>query len=207
MKSLMSIPTLLTVIVVAGIIALIPLSPLPLSASSDSDDSETDAEQRLGQKNLGSGESDNFNCDENMITSATDGICIPSGPAPPTPPPPQTGAFTISGQGSGTVSCQGSQETATITISAQGAEDGTVTGTVALTRSGVPGGTFFSQVSGGTTDGNTFSLSGQDTGVLFCGLAAQQYTVSGDCGMNVMISYEQPDAIGTYTGDVECTLL
>jgi hypothetical protein len=207
MKSNIRIPTLLTVIVVAIVIALIPLSPLPLSASSDSYESETNAEQSLGQKNLGSGESDNFNCDENMITSATDSIdCIPSGPAPPTPPAPPTGAFTISGQGSGTVSCQGSQETGTITISAQGAEDGTVTGTVALTRSGFVG-TVFSQVSGGTTDGNTFSLSGQDAGALFCGLQVQTYTVSGDCGMNVMISYEQPDAIGTYTGDVECTLL
>ena len=76
----MSIPTFLTLLVVAIVIALPPLSPIPVSALSD--ESETNAEQRLGQKNLGSGESDNFNCDENMITSASGVDCIPSGPAP-----------------------------------------------------------------------------------------------------------------------------
>jgi hypothetical protein len=70
MKSLMSIPTLLTVLVIATIIALIPLSPLPLSASSDSDESETNAEQRLRQKNLGSGDSTNFNCGANAFKGA-----------------------------------------------------------------------------------------------------------------------------------------
>jgi hypothetical protein len=96
MKLIMSIPTLLTVIAVAGVIALLPLSPLPLSASSDSDDSETNSEQRLGQKNLGSGESSDFNCDENMITSASGVDCIPSGPAPPPPPPPpETATLTV----------------------------------------------------------------------------------------------------------------
>jgi hypothetical protein len=88
MKLIMSIPTFLTVLVVAIVIAL-PPPPIPVSAYSDSDESETNAEQRLQQKNVGSGESDNFNCDENLITSASDGVeCIPSGPAPPPPPPP-----------------------------------------------------------------------------------------------------------------------
>ena len=131
MKSLMSIPTLLTVIVVAGVIALIPLSqpPLPISAYSDSDESETNAEQRLGQKNLGSGESDNFNCDENMITSASGVDCIPSGPAPPTPPP--TVITIITGNAVGTISCEGEEEVnAGLGFFADVAEDGTVTGGV-----------------------------------------------------------------------------
>jgi hypothetical protein len=64
-KSLMSIPTLLAVLVI-GVIALPSLSsPLPISASSD--ESETNAEQRLGQKNVGSGDSTNFNCGANAF--------------------------------------------------------------------------------------------------------------------------------------------
>jgi hypothetical protein len=67
-----------------------------VSAYSDSDESETNAEQRLREKNLGSGESSDFNCAENMITSASDGVeCIPSGPAPPPPPPPETATLTV----------------------------------------------------------------------------------------------------------------
>jgi hypothetical protein len=93
-KSLMSIPTLLTVLVIAGVIALIPLSPLPISASSDSDESETNADQRLKQKNLGSGESDNFNCGENLIDSAVSTICSAE-PTPLTPPPPETATLSV----------------------------------------------------------------------------------------------------------------
>jgi hypothetical protein len=94
LKSIRSIQTLLTVIVVAGVIALIPpLSPLPISASSD--DSDTNAEQRLGEKNLGSGESDNENCDENLIDSAASVICIAEPPPPPPPPPPETATLSV----------------------------------------------------------------------------------------------------------------
>jgi hypothetical protein len=205
MKSLMSIPTLLTVIVVAGEIALIPLSqpPLPISAYSDSDESETNAEQRVREKNLGSGESNDFNCDENMITSASGVDCIPSGPAPPTPPP-QAQPFTISGGGSGTVTCLGTTDPATIVISAQGEGDGSATGAVNFFLTTGGGGM---SVTGGTTDGNTFSLSGETSPFVPCGSEVQQYTVSGGCGNNVMISYEEPDMTGTFTGDVTCTLL
>jgi hypothetical protein len=93
MKSLMSIPTFLSVIVVAIVIALPPLSPVPISASSD--ESETNAEQGLRQKNLGSGESRDFNCAENLIISASGVDCIPSGPAPPPPPPPETATLSV----------------------------------------------------------------------------------------------------------------
>jgi hypothetical protein len=200
MKSLMSIPTLLTVIVVAGIIALIPLSPpLPISASSDSDESETNTEQRLRQKNLGSGESDNFNCTENMITSASDGIeCIPSGPAPPTPPSIQP--FTISGSLDGQIGCRDGGASAFITDVA-GDADGTVTGHFDINILGQ--GTFELPVNGGTTDGSTFSLSGEN------GLCSgQPFTVSGNCGTGVMVSYEEDGAAGSgFGGDVECTLL
>jgi hypothetical protein len=199
MKSLMSIPTFLTVLVVAIVIILPPLSPIPISAYSDSD-SETNTEQRLGQKNVGSGESDNFNCDENMITSASDDIdCIPSGPAPPTP---SAQPFTISGGGSGDFRCA-IGDLGGISISAQGEEDGTVTGTVTLTIIG--GASSQNSVTGGTTNGNTFSLTGQSTPG-FCG-DASAFTVSGGCGNDVMISYADSFFSGTYIGNVECTLL
>ena len=179
------------------------------NAFAQDDESDTDTEQRLGQKNLGGGESTNFNCAENLITSASDSIeCIPSGPAPPTPPP--TGAFTVSGQGSGIDSyiCDGltSGGIVAVTISAQGQEDGTVTGSVRVQNP--DGGDATYPVSGGTTDGNTFSLSGEISEELLCGTPGipDQFTVSGDCGNNVMISYEESDSSATVTGDVECTL-
>jgi hypothetical protein len=195
MKLIMSIPTLLTILVVAIIIALPPLSPLPVSAYSD--ESETNAEQRLRQKNVGSGESTNFNCDENMITSASDGSdCIPSGPAPPTPP---TGAFTINGEASGTIECQGEDPASSdISIFVTGEESRTVTGSVIFV---LEGGTLPIDVTGGTTDGDTFSVSGA------LGICSGAFTVSGDCGTGVAVSYEDSAGSGTFTGDVECTLL
>ena len=200
MKSLVSIPKFLTVIVVAGVIALIPLSPLPLSASSDSDESETNAEQRLGQKNLGSGESDNFNCDENMITSASGVDCIPSGPAPPTPPP--TVITIITGNAVGTISCEGEEEaTAGLGFFADVAEDGTVTGSVNIEVLNMAIVTL--AVTGGTTDGNTFSLSGESG---FC--SEEPFTVTGDCGVGGSVRYEDPNGIGNFgSADVACTVV
>jgi hypothetical protein len=97
------------------------------------------------------------------------------------------------------------QETAIIEISAQGEEDGTMTGTIGL---GVQGfGKFFFPVSGGTTDGNTFSLSGEASLVAICDSDVQPFTVSGDCGTGVTVSYEEDGATGIFTGDVVCTLL
>jgi hypothetical protein len=117
------------------------------------------------------------------------------------PPVPLTGAFTINGEASGTIACPGAGEgpaPADVSISVTGEESGTVTGSVIFV---LEGGTLTLDVTGGTTDGNTFSVSG--TG----GVCVGAFTVSGDCGNDVMISYEDTDGIGTFTGDVECTLL
>ena len=195
MKLIMSIPTFLTVLVVAIVIALPPLSPIPVSALSD--ESETNAEQRLGQKNLGSGESDNFNCDENMITSASGVDCIPSGPAPPTPPP--TGITIITGNAVGTISCEGEEEAdAGLGFFADVAEDGTVTGGVNIEIVAI----VTLAVTGGTTDGNTFSLSGESG---FC--SEEPFTITGNCGvLQGLVSYEDPNGIGNFgSADVLCT--
>jgi|RhiMethySRZTD1v2_1073278.scaffolds.fasta_scaffold00312_44 hypothetical protein len=132
---------------------------------------------------------------------------IDSEDMPPEEPPEEPAIiFTISGSGSGSFTCQGGpQESAVIEITAQGSEDGTVTGTVSLGVLSI--GAFFNlPVSGGTTDGNTFSLSGVTSTGAVCG-AIQPFTVSGDCGTDVMISYEQPDLTSSFTGNVGCTLL
>ncbi|MGI0002469.1 MAG: hypothetical protein ACRD42_05260 [Nitrososphaeraceae archaeon] len=111
-------------------------------------------------------------------------------------------AFTISGQGDGRLSCPRLLTDASITISAQGEEDGTVTGSVNIVF--LVGGGLMSTVSGGTTDGNTFSLSGET--IPGCNTDTQPFTLSGDCGNDVIIRYEEPESSGTFTGDVECTL-
>jgi hypothetical protein len=96
-----------------------------------------------------------------------------------------------------------------ISFSAQG-EDGTVTGTytfsapdVFFTREGV--------ITEGTTDGNTYTLSGENESVYGTGSPPQtvvdEITISGDCGDDVTIRYVDPATVATFTGDVECTLL
>ena len=164
---------------------------------AQNDESQTGIEQRLGQKNLGSGESSNFNCVDNTLQGSPSSLSLcQSGEEPPEEEP--TGAFTISGQGSGLSVCGALAAAATIEISAQGAEDGTVTGTLGIGGPGI--GTNLLPVNDGTTDGNTFSLSGED------GLCSGPFTLSGNCGTSVAVSYEDDGGSGTFTGDVECTL-
>jgi hypothetical protein len=119
------------------------------------------------------------------------------------PPEEPTTPFIVTGEGSGTLSCNGGpQAAAIIEISVQG--DGT--GTVGL---GVEGaGTFLFPVTGGPdTEGITFSLAGRTSPGTICGLEVESFTVSGVCGNDVTIFYEEPDMLGSFTGDIECTLL
>ena len=44
-------------------------TPMAAYAGSDGDESETNTEQNLKQKNVGSGDSTNFNCGQNLINS------------------------------------------------------------------------------------------------------------------------------------------
>jgi hypothetical protein len=72
---------------------MIPLQQqIQQNAFAQDDESETDTEQRLRQKNLGSGESTNFNCDENLIDSSVSVICLAE-PSPP--PPPETTTLSV----------------------------------------------------------------------------------------------------------------
>ena len=100
---------------------------------------------------------------------------------------------------------------AIIRILAQGEEDGTILpSAVQFDDPGSdpdsPTGVQIS-VTDATTDGNTFSLSGPQGVCFFFGDSAA-FTVSGNCGTGVTVSYsEEPVGTGTFTADVECTLL
>jgi hypothetical protein len=123
---------------------------------------------------------------------------IDSEDIPPTPP---TEAFTITGLGGIIFTC-GLREpfAGTLVINVERQEDGSVTGTAVAT---VPGtSVVIMTVTDATTDGNTFSLSGVGGQCL-----NGAFTLNGDCGTDVMASYEEVEGTGTFTGDVECTLL
>ena len=92
--------------------------------------------------------------------------------------------------------------TVDVDINAAGDKDGEVTGSVIFFHPGFPPEGSQIQVTDGTTDGNTFSLAGESD---LCGGA---FTLSGNCGTSVAVSYEDEGVSGggTFTGDVECTL-
>ena len=114
-------------------------------------------------------------------------------------PPAQP--FTISGTLLGTLTCEGMEAIpGGLVIDLMGEDGGTVTGLVRFTFAGT---TITIGINDGTTDGNTFSLSG----VSFACGGAEPVTISGDCGNDVIVSWEEPGGSGTFTGDVECTLL
>jgi hypothetical protein len=51
---------------------------------------------------------------------------------------------------------------------------------------------------------HTFSLTGE--GQSLCAFDIVEVTMNGDCGDDVTITYDDPFASGTFTGDVDCTL-
>ena len=61
--------TLLTIAAVLTAAALTGVFTTSVYATDGGDESETNTEQKLKQKNVGSGESTNFNCGENDIKS------------------------------------------------------------------------------------------------------------------------------------------
>ena len=143
----------------------------------------------------------------NACATDSDGDGIPdeSDPCPFDPTNTCTpGGFTINGEGSGTVTCDPAVPGEIfIRISAGG--DGTVTGSFTISHPGIGFSRTFT-VTDGTTDGNTFSLSAQ-TDSLCTPQVFELITVSGSCGTNVGIRYEDSSAIGTFTGTVDCALV
>jgi hypothetical protein len=65
MKTLLTIAAVLTAAALTGVFST------SVYATDGGDESETNTEQKLKQKNVGSGESTNFNCGENTIDGET----------------------------------------------------------------------------------------------------------------------------------------
>ena len=63
-QKIFAIAAVLAATIMTGIFAT---SPLAYAGSDGGDESETNTEQEIKQKNVGSGESTNFNCGENSI--------------------------------------------------------------------------------------------------------------------------------------------
>jgi hypothetical protein len=59
----------MTAVLAASILAVVAITT-PFAYASNGDSSETETEQELKQKNVGSGESTNDNCGQNLIDSA-----------------------------------------------------------------------------------------------------------------------------------------
>jgi hypothetical protein len=71
-----------TVLMAAGLTGIVSTNPMAAYAFDGGDESETNTEQEIKQKNVGSGESTNNNCALNSIDSAaaTVACLVTSGP-------------------------------------------------------------------------------------------------------------------------------
>jgi hypothetical protein len=121
---------------------------------------------------------------------------------------PPTG-FTITGSGSTTgasFECTPPvPPTVQISMQFSAQDDDTVSGTFTISA---PGSLFTGEITDGTTDGNTFTLSGTLPGDSVCipVVVDSDVTISGDCGNDVEFTYRDESAEGTFTGNVDCTL-
>jgi hypothetical protein len=210
---LMNNNTIFVIILLVSTFLTSTLTMLPAAHAGGGDDDDHD---KRGDSNKQRVEEDGAgaiaDCDWNDIeesgfrckaAAATDEGKIRDGG---TTPPPTDGAFTVTGEGSeGSAVCdRPTQLEFVIIFSAQG--DGTLTGsytvsTIGFVREGV--------ITEGTTDGNTYTLSGENLSI--CGNPSPvigEITISGDCGDDVTITYEDPATVVTFEeGDVDCTLL
>ena len=72
----------MTAVLAASILAVVAITTR-FAYASGGDSSETETEQELKQKNVGSGESTNDNCGQNLIDSAAVTACATVVDAPP----------------------------------------------------------------------------------------------------------------------------
>jgi hypothetical protein len=154
---------------------------------------------------------------DSQIQGNENSVALTSQQTFPSEPPEPTG-FTVEGTGTGIIGedeNQGQTITCTQTgtnpvgailnLNFEAQSDGTVSGTYTITspNSGI---TRDGTITDGTTDGSTFSLTGEGSSICFAQPQTGEVTISGDCGDDVTITYEDTGASGTFTGDVECTL-
>ena len=155
----------------------------------------------------------------NLQNQDSDGAALIANPSittsqalqPETPSPSPSSPFTITGTGeanNASFVCDPPVDpslTFSIDFSAQ--RDGTVSGTYTISASN--GNSQQGGLTDGSTDGNTFTLSGVNPAA--CednqgNVPVDTITISGDCGDGVTITYRDPNTEATFTGNVECTL-
>jgi hypothetical protein len=199
----LSIAALLTAALLAGIFTS---SRIVVYAGGDEVDnesntngeySEANTEQQLTRVNTGSDASTNFNCAQNSISSdpvTCDGTTDGNG----------EGFTIIVIANEGTIECQPPLPPGDSFLAAIAEEDGPVTGNYTITHIGMVTEQRTGELSAASTDGSIYSINAENLG--FCSDSAGEITISGDCGEDVTIRYEDPSAIGTFTGDVECIL-
>jgi hypothetical protein len=189
-------------------------------SSSNSRNGNTITEQKCKQDGSVSGfdntaeqECQNVICTHpgNNATCTQEGVrSTPTSTPTPTPTPTPTG-FTVTGTGTGSsasfVCNPPVAEDLTFSIDFSAQRDGTVSGTYTISTSN--GFTVQGTITDGTTDGNTYTLSGVNQTVCSDDQANRPVapmTISGDCGDRVTITYRDPLTVGTFTGNVQCTL-
>jgi hypothetical protein len=210
--------TLVTVIAVAAVMLVAATTEMAITGYvfAYSRNQATSAANDCGNgeipTNIGCQNSDSqIQGDENSA-AITSQQTFPSGP----PSPPEPTGFSVTGTGTGIM---GEDEGQTITCTQTGTNpvgailnlefsaqsDGTVSGTYTI-DSPNSGPERDGTITDGTTDGSTFSLTGEGSSICFAQPQTGEVTISGDCGDDVTITYEDTGASGTFTGDVECTL-
>ena len=140
------------------------------------------------------------------------------------PPTTEPTGFTVEGTGKAitgpgegqTVLCKPPLEDSTIAgitldLDFLAQSDGTVSGTYKITATYPPdiGGGFVIEgtITDGTTDGNTYSLTGEGESLCPIPLVTVEVTFNGNCGDDVTINYDENQASGTFPhGSVDCTL-
>jgi hypothetical protein len=207
--------TIFVILLLASTFLTSTLTMLPaahaVGGDNDDDDKRGDGnKQKVEEEGAGA----IADCDWNDIEES-DFLCIARAgeiirDGGTTPPP--DGPFTVTGEGSeGSAECDPPVPDVELFISFSAQGDGTVTGTytfsapdLSFVREGV--------ITEGTTDGQTYTLSGENESV--CGAppagfptVIDEVTISGDCGDDVTITYEDPLTDATFTGDVDCAFL
>jgi hypothetical protein len=85
--------------------------------------------------------------------------------------------------------------------------DGTVSGAYEITGTGPDNFIIDGTITDGISDGSIYSLTGEGESLCPIPLSTVEITINGDCGDDVTINYEEPQASGVFPGsDVDCSL-
>jgi hypothetical protein len=204
--------TIFVILLLASTFLTSTLTMLPAAhargGDNDDDDKRGDGnKQKVEEEGAGAiADCDWNNIEESdFLCIARAGEIIRDGGTTPPPVP-----FTVSGEGSeGSVVCDPPAPDVEAFIRFAAQRDGTVSGT--YTFSAPDANNFIREgvITEGTTDGNTYTFSGENLSVCSSGgpSTVGETTISGFCGDDVTITYEDPFTVATFTGNVDCDAL